>query len=354
LSGHGNKNIASQAQLTTDGGETAEFPRLPSTVLKALFDEVTGTKEYHFSRLNKSYRIERNDISQLCLKLGQWIEHLQPTSAGFRFVIVEKRDNSGAVSRENISSYDKFVNHDFSSTSPISCLEIYFNFVIPTERSADVAAYSINIDLHGFVLNQDGSNAMVGHEPGQPWSSSCAEVRIEYVDYLISRNLELVIKDWFEALPEHPVPERPKWAPNWGRWKDFGSNLLTVNSFEQLRIGILCAAIVATITGNGYWWTLNPSYHLYFQNVLILALLYYFLNWVSHKLYVHVANNAWPRGYFPMLNLNVAGSRQIDRHLKIVNKGRGFAKEIAYASMAGVISTIGVSVLVWLVRIISP
>lgn len=194
---------------------------------------------------------------------------------------------------------------------------------------------------------------MVGHQPGQPLSDSCAEVRIEYVDYLISRNLQLVVNDWFDSLPLYEVPNKPWWAPDWGNsYRNLGSGILSINKFESLRLILLALPILIAVTGNGYFWDIDDGYHMGFSNVLLIGMAYLGLSFLAHVLYVHIANNAWPRGYFPTLSLNVAGQRQIKTHQRIVRRGRGFAREIGYATIAGVVSTFTVSGLVWIVRLV--
>jgi hypothetical protein len=304
--------------------------------------------------MNKSYVIERDDISQLCVKLGQWTEHLNPSSAAFRFVIVSKGDESGALTRENISSYPKFLSHDFSSTWPISCFEIYFNFMIANQNTGIASSYSVNLDLHGFCLSKDGANAMVGHEPDLPFSSSCAEVRIEYVDYLVSRNIEMVIKDWFAALPVYEVPVKPKWVPELNpNYRNLSANLRGVSRFSTFRTLFLAIPILIAVTGDGYLWDLDPSFHLFFGNFLFLALCAFGLSALSHFLFVHISNNAWPRGLFPTLSLNIAGTRQIERHQKILQKGRGFARELGYGLVVSILSTIVVSAIVWSFKLLT-
>lgn len=174
--------IVGKAQLVSNSGDEAEA-KLPSSVLRALFDEVTGTKEYHFSREFRSVVIDRDDVSQLCVSLAQWTDPLRPLSAKFRFVLVERRGDFGASTRTNIPSHKHFMDHDFSGTNAIESLEIYYDFLIDGGNSESSSRYSLNIDLHSFCLDRDEGNALIGMSPEySPFQSACMEMKVEYTN----------------------------------------------------------------------------------------------------------------------------------------------------------------------------
>lgn len=302
----------------------------------------------------KSYLVERDDISQLCLKLGQWVDHLNPTAANFRFILHHIDTVSGLTSRDNISSYKKFTDFDWSGTKPIKSIEVYFDFAVGNDEPAGgISAYSINVDLHGVCLAKDELNAMVGREYWLGGGEPTLDIRIEYVDYLVARNLEMVVNDWFDGLEERTVPSPPNWMPRFDdRRVAFGNGTWAVNYFTRFRALATVPIFAVLLVGEGLWWELSTSLFTnwsFWLAVLILSTAYTLL---VHIIFVRINNFAWPRGYFPALNLNEASKRRYQRHQEILEKGKGYARELAYTITTGAVGSLVASSVIGFWRVI--
>ena len=195
------------------------------------------------------------------------------------------------------------MDHDFSGTNAIESLEIYYDFLIDGGNSESSSRYSLNIDLHSFCLDRDEGNALIGMSPEySPFQSACMEMKVEYTNYLVARNLEVVVRDWFGALDEREIPRQPKWLPNLepsGNWLRSGK--LTISRFAVFQAICFFAPIATAITGNGLLWQIPGAAPLSLMYLLVLSAMFFAYTIFVHFAFVHIANNAWPKGFFPML-----------------------------------------------------
>lgn len=185
--------VPSASEIVSVGGNT----EITFHQLQDIYNALTGKMESISIELNKSYRIEHNDLEQLHSRISQCC-----VSYGARVKNESVTVYHVSGSKEVFSSFDRFRVYNRSNTSPTENVSIDYSLLIIPAGSTETRQYKISFVLPSRVgLWEKGGSInsgpvdlvnIFGNMPGR--------VRIEYVDYAVARHFMAQIEEWFAAL----------------------------------------------------------------------------------------------------------------------------------------------------------
>ncbi|MBM2575037.1 hypothetical protein JQC91_01855 [Jannaschia sp. Os4] len=307
--------------------------------MRALFEEVTGAGRHLTTSVSRSVVIERDDIAQLCYKLGQWVESLNPEAASFSFE-VEFLDSSGATEEISLSSLNEFLQHDFSGTSLVSEINIRFSFLVPNFRTGEHNNYDIRVVLNGFTLQPDGSNAVFGNPTYRERYGAAMRIYLSYIDYMVARNLQVVVKGWYEELEEYDIPQRPDWFPKLAEDNIYwGHGVYPVSAGSVFFLVVSWGILLLVANYQEGISRLFPEL-ISLQGFIYILIAYQAMSLVIRMVRTYIEKRIYPIGSFQILAINNSTARMKDRHLALLNRKGRVARALFYTVSTGAIGSL--------------
>lgn len=169
-------------------------------VAQALYNAVTGKTENLSKRFSENYLIGINDILQLHAKIGQMCAQWNVVDKNENITIHHVNDN-----KETFSSLERFKIYDQSQTSPIESIVYEFNLLVQLQNTPKPQPYRITVRLGSKVAMQE----KVREEMPSPiffrlFRGGVINVDIEYVDYVVARNMLSTIDSWVATVKSEP------------------------------------------------------------------------------------------------------------------------------------------------------
>ncbi len=162
---------------------------------QAAYNEITGKTEEISRDYNIAYQLGMSDLEQLNIKVEQLCEQYNLIEANCNVTVFHQEDT-----KDRFSSFERFKLYNSSNPSPVESILIEYNLLISLPRTQKPQPYKIELRMaSGIVVLQQvrerlpaGLLKIIG--------ASSAKVTIEYVDYMLARNIMGAIDDWFKAL----------------------------------------------------------------------------------------------------------------------------------------------------------
>ena len=224
----------------TDGVATSvTLENVPTPILQALYREVTGKTE-KITRIHKqACIIKYEDIVQLAYRVNQTLEQYDVLGKSELITITHVGDD-----KYTFSSMHRFSLYDTSKKSAISSTTFQFNFLLRSLTTDKHYNYRLSVRINPFVLEEvrEESDEYLG--PLSDFIGAPIFSEIEYVDYVVARNLLSAVDDWFNSV------RRTEKTPIVDFLQKNGRNLIFI-----LRVIGICAAFYAGLI-------LMPQYRL--------------------------------------------------------------------------------------------
>lgn len=204
--------------------------------LQAIYNELTGKSEKVGKSYSKPIQVKFSDIEQLDHKISQACEQYNVVSANCSITVYYVDDT-----RDRFSSFDRFRLHNNGCTSPVESILLKYNFLILLPKTKQPQSYNITIRLASRVAVM---RRMEGEFYGSPpqifrlMGNRTAVVEVEYIDYMVARNLLNIVDEWFKVIPK--AIER-KWL-NWLRYRSH-----QIPRFARFCTGVIVGLIVITL-----------------------------------------------------------------------------------------------------------
>lgn len=194
------ENVSQLAKrITLKRGEfEAEINNLPSSVMEALYHEITGKKEKLAYFLPDAKIVDFESLSDLVIKLEQNTQKYHPTALN---VSVDIAFTDGR--QYKFSSWGRFSAFDFRTKSKTGQVNIKFEFMIKSTLGT-YNAYSIKVKLDsiasiGEFFSEDFREFYADSRQG---IQRVCEVEIEYIDSLVARDYWDIVRQWYESLDD--------------------------------------------------------------------------------------------------------------------------------------------------------
>lgn len=191
-------------------GEQSRSSQVSLQTLQGIYNELTGKTE----EVGKSYEIPLQatfeDFHQLDHFLHQACEQYNIAASNCS---ITSYYMDGA--RDTFSSFDRFRLHSQNSNAPIESVLLKYNFLILLPKTRKPQPYTLTVrvasrvavvkkirDEHGYM----GPTALF-----RLFGNRIAVVEVQYVDYMVARNLLRIVDEWIHTIPAAP-------RVGWMRW----------------------------------------------------------------------------------------------------------------------------------------
>ena len=163
-----------------------------------IYHQITGMTEEIRKRYKDSTFIEKSDIKQLHIKITQLFDVHNVIASNETIIVYYDKDR-----KDQFTSFEKFETFNSSSNSPVTNLVFKYNVSIIPAKLKQPQEYTITIRLTSRIaqvkeLREDAPTLVHG-----PLASllvrETAEIRIEYVDYIIARGFLEAFDEWMSG-----------------------------------------------------------------------------------------------------------------------------------------------------------
>lgn len=168
-------------------------------IAQAIYNSVTGKTEKLSRTYSKDYLVSLDDIRQLHLKCqqacGQWTVMNKSES-----ITVHHLDDN----KETYSSFDRFCIYDQSRTSPTESLVYEFNLLLELPKVEKPQHYKVSVRaLSRVAMIRRMEKEMAPPPFLRLFGGSSIVVEIEYVDYVVARNILGMLDSWTDEIERH-------------------------------------------------------------------------------------------------------------------------------------------------------
>lgn len=165
-------------------------------VAQAIYNTVTGKTEILSKGYSENYEVSSESITQLYAKVIQTYPQWEVISRNENITIFHI-DNDKQV----FSSIERFQIYDKSITSPIESINIVFNVLLSLPNTDKPQPYKISVNINSKIamLHKASSNRS-GHILFKLLSNQVINVSIEYVDYIVARNILTSVESWIDDI----------------------------------------------------------------------------------------------------------------------------------------------------------
>lgn len=165
-------------------------------VAQAIYNSVTGKTEKLSRTYSKDYLILLEDIRQLHMKCqqacGQWTVLNKSES-----ITVHHLDDN----KEIFSSFERFTIYDPSRTSPTESIVYEFNLLLQLPKVEKPQHYKVSVRaLSRAALIRRMEKEMAPPAFLRLFGGGSIVVEIEYVDYVVARNILGMIDSWTDEI----------------------------------------------------------------------------------------------------------------------------------------------------------
>lgn len=217
-------------------GESSKAQEISLQTLQSIYNELTGKSEEVSKSYTKPIQVKFSDLEQLNHKISQACEQYNVISANCTITVYYVDDT-----RDRFSSFERFRLHNTGCTSPVESILLKYNFLVLLPKTKQPQSYTITIRLASRVAVM---RRMEGEFFGPPpqimrmMGNRTAVVVVEYIDYMVARNLLNIVDEWFKVIP---TADEHKWL-NWLRYRSHH-----IPKFAKFATGIIVGLIVIAL-----------------------------------------------------------------------------------------------------------
>lgn len=166
-----------------------------------IYNQITGRTEQLAKSYKKSIKLEFSDIEQLDLKVKQILEQWKIVAANSSYTIYFNKNQ-----KETFSSIERFKTYNSSSNSCSETISIKYFFSVAVPATNRVQNYTVDIQLNSRIVVQQRllSEIPFSAPPGliNLMGLKTAEIRIDFVDYVMARTISTAFDEWVDSLHE--------------------------------------------------------------------------------------------------------------------------------------------------------
>lgn len=225
-------------------GELSNAKSVSLQTLQGIYNELTGKSEEVSKSYSKPIQVKFSDLEQLDHKISQACEQYNVVSGNCSITVYYIDDT-----RDRFSSFDRFRLHNAGSTSPVESILFKYNFLVLLPKTKQPQSYTITIRLASRVAVM---HRMEGEFYGPPpqiirmMGNRTAVVEVEYIDYMVARNLLNIVDEWFKGIP---TAVELKWL-NWLRYRSHQIPRLA-RFFTGVIVGLIVIALLPKYVPSG-------------------------------------------------------------------------------------------------------
>ncbi len=164
-----------------------------------IYNQITGKSEETTKISKKSIHVNFDDIKQLDSKINQILEQYRVVSSNSTFTIFFDKNQ-----KETYSSLERFSSFNSSVNACTESVVVKYNFAIVLPQTNRPQNYTIAIRLISRVTAKrkmlEDFPVGVNRSFLMMISSKTCEIKVSYVDYVVSRTIIAAFDEWLDAL----------------------------------------------------------------------------------------------------------------------------------------------------------
>ncbi len=165
-------------------------------LVQAIYHVVTGKTETISKQFTENYKIEFEDIVQLHTKCVQMCTQWDVISQNENITFYHA-DNS----KERFTSIERLELYNRSHTSPIETVTYEYNVLVKSPNVDKPQPYKVNVKItSGIALAPETVPKAIGIAIIRFFSGAAISLNVEYVDYVIARNIISTLDSWVQEI----------------------------------------------------------------------------------------------------------------------------------------------------------
>lgn len=168
-------------------------------VYQDIYNQITGKSEESSKKYNDPILLCKSDIEELHYKIEQLFDVHKIIAKNVLFVIHYEQKR-----KDQFSSFEKFQSFSQQSTESVKGVVINYNFSLRLPGTSRPQEYSVRIRFQSRLamlkeLREDAPSFMHGPLINM-LTSETAEIRVEYVDYVVARGFLEAFREWINGV----------------------------------------------------------------------------------------------------------------------------------------------------------
>ncbi len=167
-------------------------------VAQSLYNAVTGKTEKLAKVFKEPFVVNLESLKQLHYKFTQMLAPWQKLAVSENVIVYHIEDD-----KQTFSSFDRFLMYDASNSCPIESIAYELNFLIEIPGLEKPQSYKVLVRINSQAA---AAEKMEAHDPFgggfyRFMGSASVLLEIEYVDFVIARNVLAAFDSWIKSLP---------------------------------------------------------------------------------------------------------------------------------------------------------
>lgn len=166
-------------------------------VLQGIYHELTGKTEQVSKSYNQPFKILHSDLEQLHCRIRQALEQYNVKAETHQFNIFYQNDT-----QDRFSSFEKFRGFNAGSSSAVESVLFTYNFMVILPKTNHPQGYTLTVRIASPISIEKKIRREMFQLPKiiRLMGGRTAVVTVEYVDYMVARNLLDIVDGWFQTL----------------------------------------------------------------------------------------------------------------------------------------------------------
>ncbi len=168
-------------------------------VMQSIYNEITGKSEKLEKAYDRPFQVTLAELEQLNSKIVQLCEQYSIEQSNCHVVIYHDK---GA--KETFSSFERFRTYNQSKLDPVERIRLKYSFLIILPKLRKPQSYELTVQLVSGITAFQGMRDSFPAEMLVVIRQGTAHVSVEYVDYLVARNVMDTVGEWLDGVPHDP------------------------------------------------------------------------------------------------------------------------------------------------------
>jgi hypothetical protein len=184
-------------------GDGQQASVIPMKVYQDVYHQVTGRTEQIRKKYDDNLLMDGNEIQQIHHKIMQLCDVHQVVASNETISVFHEKER-----KEQFTSFSRFLSYNVGTASPTTNVVLKYNFSIVASGLARPQEYIVTIRLSSRValikqLEEDAPAFFPSHVFGM-MVGCVAEIRVEYVDYVVARGFIEAFDEWVSGCNSNP------------------------------------------------------------------------------------------------------------------------------------------------------
>lgn len=166
-------------------------------IVQSVYHELTGKTEEVSKSYTEHFKVCGSDFEQLNLRIQQAYEQYNIKAETHEFQIFYQNDT-----KDRFTSFEKFRAFNSGSSSAVESVVFKYNFLVLLPKTNQPQSYTVTVRVASPVAIEQKMRNQLFEMPKilKIMGTRTAVVNVEYVDYMVARNLLEVVDCWFKTL----------------------------------------------------------------------------------------------------------------------------------------------------------